>query len=177
MKKEILIHLGFFVLFFIFVTLIRRWFSLSYWPFWIGGIIGTILPDLDHLVYIYFLHPQELTSQRVMYLTQERNVWKVFQILAETRQERTKLIFHTAYFQAILLALTFLVVSSSASLFGAGLVLAFSMHLLVDQLVDYLDMNSLSNWFRQIPFSLTKEQSLIYWFATSFLVLLMGFFL
>ncbi|KKU17510.1 MAG: hypothetical protein UX25_C0008G0011 [Candidatus Woesebacteria bacterium GW2011_GWC2_45_9] len=50
MKKEIFIHFAFLVSLFIFVSIIRKYLSFSFWPFWAGGIIGTLLPDIDHIL-------------------------------------------------------------------------------------------------------------------------------
>src|SRR4030066_241555 len=107
MKKEITIHFLFLFSFFIVITLIKGWFNLTYWPFWIGGLLGTFLPDLDHLIYVYFLSPQDLNSQRVNYLIGERNILKSIELLYETRYERAKSILHTAYFQIILFIFVF----------------------------------------------------------------------
>lgn len=177
MKKEIFVHLSFLVSFLIFVSLLKGWLSLSYWPFWLGGIVGTILPDIDHLLYVFFLRPQELTSQRVGYMVGKRDFLGSMNLLAETRAERTKLIFHTATFQLIFLVLTFFVLTSSGSVFGRGMVFAFSLHLLVDQAVDFTDMGSLSNWFRNFPVSLEISKQRIYWWANLVLLLFFAFFL
>jgi len=177
MKKEITIHFLFLFSFFIVITLIKGWFNLLYWPFWIGGLLGTILPDLDHLIYIYFLSPQDLNSQRVNYLIGERNIFKSLQLLYETRYERTKPIFHTAYFQIIFLILTFLIVSSSGSLLGKGIVMAFSLHLIIDEVIDLNTFKNLDSWFRQIPFVLDKQKHTIYWAANSIILLIFIFFL
>lgn len=177
MKKEIFVHLSFLVSFLILTSLLKGWFSLSYWPFWIGGIIGTALPDIDHLLYVFFLRPQELTSQRVSYMVGKRDLLGSMNLLAETRAERTKLIFHTATFQLIFLVLTFFVLTSSGSLLGRGIVMAFSLHLLVDEAVDFTDMGSLSNWFRNFPASLDLGKQRIYWWASVVLLLFFAFFL
>ncbi|MEK7111690.1 MAG: hypothetical protein AAB875_00005, partial [Patescibacteria group bacterium] len=129
MKKEIFIHLAVLVSLFIFISIARGYLSLSYWPLWVGALFATLLPDLDHVLYVFFLRPQELTSQRVGYMMGKRDFWGSLELLAETRSERSKLIFHTATFQLIFIVLTFFVLTSSGSLFGRGLVLAFFLHL------------------------------------------------
>ncbi len=131
--------------------------SILYWPFWVGGIVGNFLPELDHFIYIYFLRPHELTSQRVSYMLGRKEILRSLNLLAGTRSERTKLIFHTAGFQLIFLVLTFLVITSSGSLLGRGLVLAFSLHLLIDQVVDLVETGNLDNWFRELPITLNNE--------------------
>ena len=182
MKKEISVHFFAYFAFFILISLIRGWWSLDpaqmlpFVPFWLGGILGTVLPDVDHLIYVYFLRPQELTSQRVDFMTSNGNVKGAISLLYSTRSERTHLIFHTAFFQIIFFILTFLVVTSSSGLFGRGLVLAFCLHLLVDQLVDLRSMGSLVNWFRNIPVTLDTNQQRWYVGIVGLGLLLFAFF-
>lgn len=163
MKKELFVHLLATVVFFIIITILNRFFSLYYWPLWVGGIIGTFLPEIDHLIYVYYLQPNDINSQRFVYLKGQGNLIKAFEILATSRGERTKLIFHTVLFQLIFLVLTYLVVSTSGSLFAVGLVIAFSLHLLVDQFTDLMKLENLNIWFRSVNLEMNKEKSLFYW--------------
>ena len=105
MKKELFIHFSFLISFLILISLLKGWVNLSYWPLWLGGVVGTLLPDLDHLIYVFFLQPQELTSQRVNYMVSKKNIFRTLELLAETRYERKNLIFHTLLFQIIFLVL------------------------------------------------------------------------
>lgn len=179
MRREIFIHFAFLFSFFVFVSLVKRWFALSYWPFWVGGILGTLLPDLDHVIYALYLRPNELNSQRVGYMLKKREIWETIKFLAETRYERTKLIFHTATFQIIFLILTFWVITSSGSPFGRGLVLAFALHLAIDQIVDINETGALTNWFRNFPLWSPKDkrEAKIWWGAGLLVILLFGFLL
>ncbi len=174
MRKEFFVHFSFLISFLIFTSLIKGWINLSYWPLWLGGAIGTILPDLDHLIYIFFLRPYELTSQRATRLISEKEVVRTLELLAETRYERKDLIFHTLLFQIIFLILAFWVVTSSGNLFGRGLVLAFSLHLTIDQIVDLMETGGLANWFKNIPFTLNKENAIRYCAVVLILILIFG---
>ncbi|KKU09916.1 MAG: hypothetical protein UX13_C0026G0032 [Candidatus Woesebacteria bacterium GW2011_GWB1_45_5] len=176
MRRELFLHYAFWFSFFVFITIVNGFFDLLYWPFWVGGIVGTLLPDIDHLLYIY-LKPQELTSQRVNFFLDRREIKRIIGLLYETRSERRDLIFHTIFFQLIFLVLTFWMISSSGSLFGRGLVLAFALHLSVDQIVDLTEMQSFDNWFKNLPFRLDLKQSQIYWVITLLIVLVFGFLL
>ncbi len=181
MRKELFVHFAFLISFFVLVSLFKKWISLSYWPFWVGGILGTILPDVDHFIYVYFMNPQELTSQRVNSLMQNKDLIGSLNLLADTKYERSGFIFHTTFFQSIFFVLTFLVVSSSGSLFGRGLVLAFSLHLVIDQFVELMQTGSLTNWTQRINFppiaGLEKEKVVLYWAGALILVLIFGFLL
>ena len=177
MKKELFIHFSFLVSLFIFVSIAREYFTLAFLPFWLGGIIGTLLPDLDHALYVFFLKPEELTSQRVGYMLGKKDFWGSLELLAETRSERTRLIFHTATFELIFVILTFFVLTSSGSLLGRGLVLAFFLHLIVDQGVDLASTGALNNWFKNFPLELTPSRQKTFWWAGALLLLIFSFLL
>ena len=104
-------------------------------------------------------------------------VFKTLDLLAETRYERTKLIFHTIFFQVIFFILSFLVISSSGSIFGRGLVLAFLLHLSIDQIIDLKETGGFSNWMRDMPFVLDRTRTIYYVIATLLIILLFGFLL
>src|SRR5690348_12940926 len=107
MKKELALHIATTAIFFAPIFLLRYFsfshpsISLAYLAFWLGGLVGSILPDIDHIIYVYYLRPYEVTSQRVMYQTQKGNLMASWNLLSSTRSERTNLILHTILFQII----------------------------------------------------------------------------
>src|SRR4030066_2287279 len=103
-----------------------------------------------------------------------RLVVATHQLLAETRYERTKIIFHTATFQLIFTVLAFWVLTSSGSILGRGLVLAFLLHMLVDQIVDLTQTGGLATWFRNFPLILEGREKQ-YWLANLALLLIFAF--
>ena len=175
MKKDLLTHFVFFTAFFLFITLMRGWFDLDFVNFWIGGIIGTLLPDIDHLIYVYFLRPQEAVSQKVTTMMSEGKTGQGLSMLAATQSERQKLIFHSAHFQLLFVAFALLILTSTGSLIARGIVVAFLLHLAVDQAVDLFEKKNIDHWFHKIPVVLDKEQKR--WFFILFLevVIIFGF--
>lgn len=171
MKKDLIIHFSFAVSFFVIVTLLRGWVSIDYLNFWLGGIIGTLLPDLDHFIYIYFLRPHEAVSREISGMISQRKYIKSWDKALATESERDNLVFHNAAFQLIFLIFAFFVVTSTGSLFGRGLVLAFLLHLLVSELSDYIEKKNLDRWFAKLPIILDKQQKL--WFIGINFVLLL----
>jgi len=176
-RKEILNHIIAALLLTILVVVVKGWFDLSYWTIFLGAALGTILPDIDHVIYVYFLAPQELTSQRVGYMVSKKDFWGAVKLLAETRSERRELIFHTVFFQLIFLILTFFVITSTGSVFGRGLVLAFSLHLLMDQVVDLRQVGNLENWLYSSPLKVPAPQTKAYLWAIFAVLLIFGLFL
>lgn len=177
MKKELFIHYAYWFFFFVFIAIIKHYFDISAWGFWLGGLVGTILPDLDHIIYFYFVSPNDLTAKRFDFLAHKKELKRMTELLYETRTERKGLIFHTIFFQLIFLILTFWMLTSSGSLFGKGMVLAFAAHLSVDQIIDITENGNLKNWMKYLPFSFDNRQERIYWIASTVLLLLFGFFL
>ncbi len=138
MRREIFIRLSFLISVLILVSIVKHWLALTCWPLWLGGALGLFLPDLDHLVYIFFLGPQELTSQRVVYLIRNRNFRGAVSLLFDTRAERGDLVLHSNFAFVVILIFTFWMLTSSGSLPGVGLVLGMTVHLLVDRIKNVL---------------------------------------
>lgn len=100
---------------------------------WLGAFLGTYLLDLDHLLYLLIIKPQEATSLRVSQLFKQKQIREGLGVAAATQEERVRLPFHSALFQPVLYVLCFFVLTSTNSLFGAGLVMAMALHLLVQE--------------------------------------------
>lgn len=175
MRKQLLIYYVTFLIFFLLISLARRWFEVDFISFWLGGALGAILPDIDHFIYVYYLRPHELTSQRAVRMVSQGKILDTFELLASTRSERTSLIFHTAMFQIIFYVFTFFVLSSSGSLFGRGLVLSFLLHLLVDQYLDFKYLGSISNWMKNLNLNLDRDKTVFYWAAAGLVLVAYGF--
>jgi len=177
MKKDIITHAIFLLSFFLVITLIKHWFNFIYLYFWLGGMVGVFLPSLDHIFYAYVLRPYDQTSQDIKNLFSQRQFRRAFSLIYSTRRERTKLVLHTAYFQIIFLVLSFLVITSSGNLFGRGLVLAFSLHLFIDQVIDYMEKKDLGNWFKDLAITMDNDKTRIYLILNIFALCFLGFFL
>lgn len=142
--------------------IIRGWFDLSHPEFLLGILIGTMLPDLDHLIYVYYLKPHELTSQRTMRFMKQRKFRQVLDLLYNTRSERYSLVFHSGLFQVIFSVFSFYVLTSSGNFFGRGLVLAFLLHLVLDQYLDLMLNKNIQNWFHNFQVNLNEKQAKYY---------------
>jgi|GEM_PF-633288 len=165
LRKEILLHFGSTLLFFTVVILLKLYFTniMVLIPMVIGGLIGMFLPDIDHVIYVLFLRPQELTSQRISQKITSKQLVDAVKLLYSTRDERITLIFHTAFFQALFVVFAFLIVTSSGSTLGKGIVLSFLLHLLVDEIHDLRVKNDISRWFTR-PMALITDPKHQQWF-------------
>lgn len=180
-KKEINNHLMASLLIFVLVEivwLLSGSFSfLSAIALFLGLFLGTFLLDLDHLVYWFFLKPDLPESKKAKEYWQKKDFKNLLSLLGENHKTHTSLVFHHFLFQALFLVVTFFVLTSTASVFGKGLVLAMSAHLLTDI---YLDLKKnpthLKNWlFARSPFAtITLPSSWLWGYFWFYLILLGG---
>jgi hypothetical protein len=110
-------------------------------------------------------------------LLSQRKYRSTFGFFVEKEGKATRKIFHTAHFQLIFLLLTLLVVTSSGSLFGRGLVLAFSLNLLATQLRDFLNDKSINSWFEKLGVELDRKKQVWYLGVNGLLLLVIGLLL
>ncbi len=115
------------------VSLLRWTWQWSLIWLWLGALIGIFLLDIDHLLYLLVINPHELTSQRVKRFFQQRKIKEALILIGDTVEERDRMPLHNAFFQVVLYVLCFFVLTSSANLFGAGLVMGMAFHLLKDE--------------------------------------------
>ncbi len=176
MRRYLVIHISLLVSFFILISLFKRFLDLSFLPFWIGGVIGFVLPDLDYAIYHYFLRTSTTPSvDTVVSDVTSENVFKNWTTVAEEREDK-KLVFHTAIFVLIFFVFAFFVMSSSNSLLGRGIVLSFWLHLLVDMVTDWRYKGSISHWFINFPLELDLRQKMWFLYIQIALLLILGFF-
>lgn len=100
----------------------------------LGASLGTFLLDVDHWLYLLVINPQELTSMRLKRLLEQRQHRAAFDLVTVTGEERTRLSFHNALFQIAFYPFCFFILTSTGSLFGAGLVMSMALHLLWDEI-------------------------------------------
>lgn len=175
MKKEIVTHFLFLIAFFSLITAFKKWFDIYYITFWLGGVVGLALPYFDHLVYVYFLRPQEEISLRVKEAL-SRDGWKeAFDMMFRLRDAGAGMIFHSARFQIIFLVFAFLIVTSSGNIFGRGIVLSFALHLLVDQISELAEKGNIDNWFIRFPLEIDTDQRKHYVSLNIVALLFIGF--
>lgn len=176
MKKDLLTHFLFMTAYFLIISVVKDWFRIGVWPFWLGGILGTFLPDADYLIYVYFLRPSSKNSVQAANMISQKEVVKTWDFLTRSKDNKSDLIFHTAFFQLIFAAFTFWIVSSTGSIFALGLALAFALHLLIDQVTDLVELGGINIWFTKLNWTLDSKQEKYYVFAQVVLLLFLTFY-
>lgn len=153
-------HLPPLVIVFLLISFI--WFirgvSWSNYPLlFIGLAIGSFLLDVDHLVHWLFINPNTDESRLAKIAIFRYDYKSVIKLLESTHKKHTSLVFHHFFFQVVLATISIFIVTSSASAFAMGLVIALNIHLLVDEYDDlYTNPTHLQNWLfaresKQLP--------------------------
>jgi hypothetical protein len=101
-----------------------------------GWILGWLLAEADHVLYATMCNPQELTCQRVRAEMGKKDWRRAWQLLQETKFERTKLPVRNVLTGFVMTGLGIWVVTSSGSLLAAGLVFGFGIRLFSELLTD-----------------------------------------
>ena len=176
MKKLVLIHVLWSLVLMGLMILLKHWFDVRMALILLSGaVVGSILPDIDHLIYIYLSKPDESYSQEISSLINQRKFSLALDRISFARQDRKNLLFHNVLFQLLFIVFAYLVVSSNTNLFGRGLVLAFSLHLSIDQLIDLVKVGNIDNWFSNVKISLRKEQQTFFWVVNLLIIFLFSF--
>jgi hypothetical protein len=135
-------------------------FGLIGW--WIGGLFGFFILDVDHLLDVFFLHPDALSSQQVKQAFKSRNWVRVWQVLIATAPMRKNLVLHTIIFEALIAVLAIYVVTSSGGLFPKALILAFWLRILFEQIREYMRTEKMDSWFWQIKDSVPSNLQVVF---------------
>ncbi len=180
LKKEIISHLLVSLIWLLIVTLLRWSWQWNLVWLWLGGLLGTYLFDADHFFYLLVINPQELTSQRVRRLFQQKRIGEAFSLVAQTATERVHLPFHNAFFQIVNFILCFFVLTSTNNLLASGLVMGMALHLLKDEIGEVVggEEERLSRWlFWQSNFEISLEGQKIYLVVMSLIFLALNWLL
>jgi len=143
---------------------------------WLGGLLGLVLIELDHLLYVFYFYPQEEVSRQIKALVAQKRYRQALSWLFQTSWGRKRLSFHNVLFQAIFLPFAFLVLTSSGSLMGAGMVMSILLSLLLDQVNLILrNEDQLFSekyfWPVSFPLSLSLKKTWVFLMAIAFILL------
>lgn len=175
MKKSLVVHLIYLVSFLTLIILYKNWIDIIYLPFVIGGFIGILMPYVDYLIYAYLVNPEDQNSKIAVGLVSRKNIFKSIDVFIGNSEVKKELIFHKAYFQAIFLIFMYLIVTSSGSLLGRGIVCGIALHLILDQVMDIIEKRGIDSWFVGLPFEIDNLQKKFFIVINAVIVLLISF--
>ena len=105
---------------------------------WLGGAVGWWLLVLDRWVWVYWTRPETQLAHRVRWLVSQRRIKEAWEEILRRKEEQDRLAFRSVLFQLAWLGLAFFAVTSTAGMFGKGVVMGVGLHLLYDEWKDYL---------------------------------------
>lgn len=131
MKKFLLLRVVVLFAYLTFVVLVNRMFNIEALYVILGGVLGLFILNFDQIIYIMFIHQNDLSSQRSLFLIKEKKIADFIKYMFDTRYERKDLVFHSSYFPLVFFALTFWIVTSTSSQFAKGLALGACIDLML----------------------------------------------
>jgi len=158
--REFISHLGVTVVYLLMVSLFMRSFSPR---FWLGGIVGIPLLDIDHLLYL-FTNSEEKSCQKFFRIWREKKHQKaIFYLVSLHKNDNNKKLLHNGFFGIVWAALCLLVLIINRGLFQVGLMLSIYLHLLKDIIEDLSDMEHLKEWlFWPLKKTISNRTTIIY---------------
>jgi hypothetical protein len=170
-KRDLLFHLlPTFVVFFI-VSLFWVIFgvkNLEILYLLIGLLLGTFFLDIDHIIYWFYRKPNTDESRIVRATIENKDFKSIYRLIKAARKSHDNLIFHHYFFQIGLTLISFFIFISSSNTVILSFLLSINLHLLTDQIKDYLrDPKFLQDWLfareeEQLPIKFLKNYLIIF---------------
>ena len=171
MKRDLLFHLLPTFVVFIIISLfwvIFRVSNLEIFFLFIGLFLGTFFLDIDHLIYWFYRKPNTDESRIVKTTIENKDFKSVYKLIKAARHSHNNLIFHHYFFQIGLNLISFFIFISYSSTLILSFLLAINLHLLTDEIKDYLNNPKfLQDWLfareeEQIPLKSLKNYLIIF---------------
>ena len=105
----------------------------------LGIFFGSIILDVDHLIFWYFLKPNIEESRLAKTTIKNFDAKSLIKLINASHSTHHNLIFHHYFFQSILVLFTFFIFTSTDNLFILSLIVSLNLHLLVDEYMDYFN--------------------------------------
>ena len=113
----------------------------------IGLILGHIFLDLDHIIYWFYRKPNTEESRIIKNTLYKKDFKSFLKLIRAARTSHNNLIFHHYFFQVSLNLISFFIFISSSNTFCLSFLLSINLHLLTDEIRDYLrNPKFLQNW-------------------------------
>lgn len=96
--------------------------------------VGSIILELDHFIYWYFLEPNNQESVIAKHLIKQKKIKKIIKMIGDTAKFHTSLIFHNIIFQLILIFISIFIFTSTNSLIAQSTIFFIGINLLIKQI-------------------------------------------
>lgn len=170
MKRYIFSHVPMALGYGVLVFLINAgWSNPLSWVWWILGVVtGVLILFFDRVVYTYS-YPGAQISQQFNWYIKEKKYLSAIDSLYARRLEQERLAFRSALFMTIWVPLAFFALTSTAGLFGKGVVMGLMAHILNDawRLQQREPRRLHIRLFWLIKREITDEERLVFLYITS----------
>lgn len=108
------------------------WTNLPAWLLWVVGVgVGGAMLFLDRIAYT-LTYPNEQLSQHFNWYLKQKKYGSALSLLHTRRMEQERLVFRSALFMIMWVPLAFFALTSTAGLFGKGVVMGLMLQILLD---------------------------------------------
>ncbi len=177
MRKNISDNLNITLIYLAVVSVVRFKLDLNLLPFWLGGLIGSVILYSDYFFQVFLVQPELEMSKEAKRRYKTGDYKEVFRYVFDHATEIKSLTFHTILFQVIFTVFAFFIMTSTSSFLGQGIVVGALLSLLTKQYLE-IKLNGRLNddWFSRINVNLPPQSQKIYLLVMAgILVLLTGF--
>ncbi|MCJ7827870.1 hypothetical protein MUP65_01850 [Patescibacteria group bacterium] len=158
------------------ISFLRFQWSWRWGLFWLGTFFGTAFFNFDHILYLIWQDPQDPNTAKLKELFATKKLGLILDFLSQTARSRPRLVAHSIVFQIALVVLGFFTLTSTAVLFGQGMVMGLLLYPLLLQAQSLMAGRSIKGWFWQVDWQLDRGQQAAY-FLIMFLFFLFYSFL
>ncbi len=132
----------------VYAWVLREWWQELSFRLVTLSVVGSVLPDVDHMVYFFGYGRNDFYAKEVKVLLKRKKIRTLFSFLTDNHKENTSLKMHN-----IGVVILFFIVSLLSFIisFETGVILfgAMCLHLMFDMFDDFLILGSLNpNWKR-----------------------------
>ncbi len=149
-RKKVTTYSSILLVYLVVITILRWQIAWRWLFFWLGGFMGLALFNLDHLVYLLWQVPDDPNTPVLKRLLKERKVMPILDFLSKTTPSRSRLVAHSIIFQLALVVLGFFALTSTAGIFGKGLMIGLFLYPLIAQGGALLRGEDIAGWFWQV---------------------------
>lgn len=133
MKRYVLSHVPMALVYVVILFVIKAgWNNYLSWIWMLGGVVvGVLILFLDRVAFTYS-YPSAQISQQFAWYWKEKKYGTALALLDARRLEQERLVFRSALFMALWVPLSFFALTSTAGMFGKGVVMGLMLHILSD---------------------------------------------
>jgi hypothetical protein len=135
---------------------VTQWYDAVF--LWVGAIIGILLPDLEYILYAYFIDPSVQTSSDIRAFLRSKNI-KGFVSYIDTKEYSFgEMSVHSVLFLFVLMIFVIYAGAGNAFILVKGLALSMYITLVYSAFIELYKTKTLKRWFWMLKISMNTSQ-------------------